>query len=60
MTEDEFVAIVTEGQPSAPGYFSYDAVLNRSDHDVFDAEATPVPLTIGEVLDRQAAGAVVL
>ncbi len=60
MTEDEFVAMVTEGQPSAPGYFSYDAVLNRSVHEVFDAGTATVPLTIGEVLDRQAAGAVVV
>ena len=29
MSEDDFVALVTEGQPSAPDYFVYDAVLNR-------------------------------
>lgn len=60
MSEQRFVSIVTEGQPAAPGYFVYNAVLNRKDHDVFDAEAVPVPLTIDEVLDRQAAGAVIV
>ncbi len=60
MTEDEFLAIVTEGQPSAPDYFVYDAVLNRKRHDVFSVEVAPVPLSIEEVLERQAAGAVVV
>jgi glyoxylase-like metal-dependent hydrolase (beta-lactamase superfamily II)/rhodanese-related sulfurtransferase len=60
MTEDEFVALVTEGQPSAPDYFVYDAILNRRQHEVFDAGAAPVPLSLDELLERQAAGAFVL
>ena len=60
MTEDEFLAIVTEGQPSAPDYFVHDAILNRRLHTVFDAEAAPLPLTLDELLERQAAGAFVL
>jgi hydroxyacylglutathione hydrolase len=60
MTEDEFVAIVTEGQPSAPGYFLYDAIQNRRQHQVFDAALAPVPLTLDEVVAKQAAGAVVI
>jgi hydroxyacylglutathione hydrolase len=60
MTEDQFLAIVTEGQPSAPAYFGYDAVLNRRDHPVFDAERAPLPLSLDELLERQAAGAVVI
>ena len=60
MTEDEFLAIVTEGQPSAPDYFVYDAVLNRKQHPVFDAATAPVPLELDELLERQAAGAIVL
>jgi len=39
MGEDEFVALVTEGQPSAPGYFVFDAVLNRKRHDLLDVES---------------------
>jgi glyoxylase-like metal-dependent hydrolase (beta-lactamase superfamily II)/rhodanese-related sulfurtransferase len=60
MTEDEFVGIVTEGQPSAPDYFVYDAILNRRRHEVFDPSAAPVPLSLDEVLERQSAGAFVL
>ncbi|SFF84157.1 MBL fold metallo-hydrolase [Blastococcus tunisiensis] len=60
MTEDQFLAIVTEGQPSAPDYFVYDAILNRQQHPVFDAAAAPVPLDLAELLERQAAGAFVL
>lgn len=60
MSEDEFLAIVTAGQPSAPDYFGYDAILNRRDHPVFDADAAPVPLDVPEVIERQAAGAVLL
>ncbi len=29
MSEDDFVALITSGQPSAPAYFAVDAVLNR-------------------------------
>lgn len=60
MTEDQFLAIVSEGQPSAPDYFVYDAVLNRRQHPIFDATSAPVPLELDELLARQAAGAVVL
>jgi glyoxylase-like metal-dependent hydrolase (beta-lactamase superfamily II)/rhodanese-related sulfurtransferase len=60
MSEQEFVALVTEGQPSAPDYFLYDAVLNRREHAVFDAEAEPVPLDISDVLARQDSGALLL
>jgi hydroxyacylglutathione hydrolase len=60
MTEEQFLAIVTEGQPSAPDYFVYDAILNRRQHEVFDASAAPVPLDLEEVLERQAAGAFLL
>ena len=60
MTEDEFVALVTAGQPTAPGYFGYDAVLNRSAHEVFDPTRSTRPLELPEVLDLQRAGAVLL
>ncbi|MCK0092759.1 MBL fold metallo-hydrolase [Rhodococcus sp. F64268] len=29
MSEDDFVALVTEGQPAAPAYFSVDAAMNK-------------------------------
>ncbi|RAJ46423.1 glyoxylase-like metal-dependent hydrolase (beta-lactamase superfamily II) [Kitasatospora sp. SolWspMP-SS2h] len=60
MTEDAFVAIVTAGQPTAPGYFGYDADLNRRDRELFDAAALAGPLDAGEFLGRRADGAVVV
>ncbi|WP_338089895.1 TSUP family transporter [Nonomuraea basaltis] len=60
MSEDEFVSIVTEGQPPAPGYFVYDAVLNRKHHELLDVDAHTVPLSGEEFLSRRSAGAVVL
>jgi glyoxylase-like metal-dependent hydrolase (beta-lactamase superfamily II)/rhodanese-related sulfurtransferase len=60
MTEDHFVAIVTEGQPVAPAYFSYDASRNREDRPLLD-EGAPAPvLDLDAVLAGQAAGAVLL
>ena len=50
MTQEEFVAIVTAGQPSAPEYFVYDAILNRKEREVFDA-ATDVPLLDAAAVD---------
>ncbi|EHR51194.1 Zn-dependent hydrolase, glyoxylase [Saccharomonospora marina XMU15] len=60
MTEEEFVAIVTEGQPSTPGYFSYDAVLNRKDRGLLDLGDRLRSLTAAELITRRDAGAVVV
>ncbi|MFR9797700.1 MBL fold metallo-hydrolase [Streptomyces sp. MS06] len=60
MSEEEFVELVTAGQPSAPAYFVHDAVLNRREHGLFDATAAPLPLTAEEFMRRRAAGAVVV
>ncbi|MCB5163858.1 MBL fold metallo-hydrolase [Streptomyces bambusae] len=60
MTEGEFVALVTAGQPAAPGYFAYDAELNRRDRPLFDPAAAPGPLAAREFATRRAAGAVVV
>ncbi|MFG2111497.1 rhodanese-like domain-containing protein [Streptomyces sp. NPDC048718] len=60
MSEEEFVAIVAAGQPAAPGYFAYDADLNRRERELFDPAAAPKPLTVEEFTARRAAGAVVV
>ena len=60
MSEDEFVALVTEGQPPAPRYFVYDAVLNRKRHGLLDVESSARPLPLAEFGDRRARGAVVV
>jgi glyoxylase-like metal-dependent hydrolase (beta-lactamase superfamily II)/rhodanese-related sulfurtransferase len=60
MSEDQFVAVVTEGQPAAPLYFAFDATMNKQDRPLLDEERPPARLTLDEVLAMQAAGAVVL
>jgi hydroxyacylglutathione hydrolase len=60
MTCDEFVAVVTEGQPAAPGYFSFDARRNRERHDLFDPGDAPASLSLADALARVAEGAVLL
>jgi len=59
MDVEAFVAAVTEGQPAAPGYFIYNATLNKQDRALIDEEA-PAPLDLAEVLAAQASGAVVV
>ncbi|MCX4757161.1 rhodanese-like domain-containing protein [Kitasatospora purpeofusca] len=60
MGEDDFVAIVTAGQSAAPGYFGYDATLNRQDRALYDTAQAHRPLTADEFRARRAAGAVVV
>ncbi|MGW2832681.1 MBL fold metallo-hydrolase [Streptomyces sp. NPDC001286] len=60
MSQEKFVELVTAGQPSAPAYFVYDAILNRKEHGLFDAAAAPLPLSSEEFMRRRADGAVVL
>jgi len=60
MDEDDFLALVTAGQPAAPDYFVYDAVLNRRAHEVFDPAHHVRPLDLPEVLGLQDTGAVLV
>ena len=60
MSEDEFVALVTEGQPVRPAYFSFDARLNRERHPFLSEDQPPPALTLQAVRTLQGAGAVVL
>ncbi|WP_116111867.1 MBL fold metallo-hydrolase [Austwickia chelonae] len=59
MSEDDFVAIVTEGQPAAPAYFSFDATLNKQQRPVLDPHATIPALTDEQIDNALADGAVV-
>ncbi|MCW3843491.1 rhodanese-like domain-containing protein [Micromonospora yasonensis] len=59
MSEEQFLALVTGGQPAAPGYFAFDAVLNRKARDLFDGQA-PRPLDAAEFAWARAEGAVVV
>ena len=60
MSADEFVRRVTDGQPLAPGYFGYDATLNRRSHELLREFLPPEPLSFDEVRQAQGEGAVVL
>lgn len=60
MSEQDFVAIVTAGHAAAPGYFAYDADLNRRERELFDPESGPRALSAEEFSALRAAGAVVL
>ncbi len=60
MTVEQFLDVVTEGQPAAPAYFSYDAGLNKSDRLLFDEEAPAAPLDLDQVLRLQQQGAMVI
>ncbi|MCH0570389.1 MBL fold metallo-hydrolase [Streptomyces sp. MUM 136J] len=60
MGREEFVALVAAGQPAAPGYFAYDAELNRRDRVRYDASAAPRPLTREHFTELRTAGAVVV
>ena len=55
-----FIDLVTEGQPPAPSYFVYDAVLNRKDRPLLDENAPLRALSLAEVDELVAAGAVLL
>ena len=60
MSEDAFVAVVTEGQPVAPMYFAYASQRNRAAHPLLD-ESAPVPaLALAEADAAVAAGALLL
>ena len=53
---DLFVAAVTEGQPEAPGYFIYDAVLNQKNRETLDEHVSPTIFTITQLLDARDQG----
>ncbi len=60
LSREEFTAVVTEGQPAAPEYFVYDAILNRQERATFDESAQLPAMTLAELDAAVADGAVVL
>jgi glyoxylase-like metal-dependent hydrolase (beta-lactamase superfamily II)/rhodanese-related sulfurtransferase len=60
MSEDEFVAVVTEGQPAAPAYFAFSAHRNRERHPLLGEHDLPAPLGLADVLAARENGAAVL
>ncbi|MER6335166.1 rhodanese-like domain-containing protein, partial [Streptomyces sp. NPDC001034] len=60
MDQDTFVRLVTAGQPAAPGYFSYDADLNRRNRDLYRTTEDAPALDPAEFTRLHTTGAVVL
>jgi hydroxyacylglutathione hydrolase len=59
MSKAQFVALVSADQPAAPGYFLYNAMLNRHYHDR-RADSDAVPALNGADVDRALAGGAIL
>ena len=55
-----FMSLVTEGQPPAPGYFVYDAILNRQDRELLDQTALPPAFSYDEMKAALDAGAMLI
>ena len=62
MSKEAFIRVVTADQPDAPGYFTYDAVLNSQERPTLDeALAREMnPLSLEQVLQMQHGGAQVV
>ncbi|WP_349270389.1 MBL fold hydrolase [Mycolicibacterium parafortuitum] len=58
--KDTFMALVTEGQPPAPAYFVYNAVLNRKGRELLDETKMPEAMTYEQVRDAMAGGAILI
>lgn len=60
MTEDAFVALVTDGQPAVPAYFSTDVALNKSNRALLDQDRHIPALSPTELRTELAEGVRVL
>jgi glyoxylase-like metal-dependent hydrolase (beta-lactamase superfamily II)/rhodanese-related sulfurtransferase len=59
-SKERFVELVTEGQPPAPGYFVYNAILNRQGRELLDETAMPTAMTYREVREAMNSGAILV
>ena len=59
-SEDDFVRLVSEGQPLRPRYFSYDARRNTEARPLFDERDAPRLVSIERLLQLQSEGVQVL
>lgn len=55
-----FMDLVTAGQPPAPGYFVYDAILNRKDRELMDETKMPTAMNYEQVRAAIDGGAVLV
>jgi hydroxyacylglutathione hydrolase len=59
-SKETFFDLVTEGQPPAPEYFVYNAILNRKDRELLDETEPPTPLDLAAFDVAVAAGAMIV
>ncbi|TGD86159.1 MBL fold metallo-hydrolase [Mycolicibacterium sp. CH28] len=55
-----FMELVTEGQPPAPGYFVYNAILNRKGRELLDETKMPPAMTYAQARSAMTAGAMLV
>lgn len=55
-----FIELVTEGQPPAPEYFVYNAILNRKERDLLEESERPTAMTYDEMRAALDGGAVLV
>ncbi|MGI9645784.1 MAG: MBL fold metallo-hydrolase [Ilumatobacteraceae bacterium] len=55
-----FVGLVTEGQPPAPEYFVYDAILNRQQRELLDEHELPPALDLATFRELVDGGAMIV
>ncbi|MBJ8341292.1 MBL fold metallo-hydrolase [Antrihabitans sp. YC3-6] len=60
MTEQAFVALITDGQPAVPDYFAVDAAMNKTTHALLDQQRRIPELTAAELLIELDSGTTVL
>ncbi|MHB1235291.1 MAG: rhodanese-like domain-containing protein [Microbacteriaceae bacterium] len=60
MSQDDFVTMITTGQPAIPQYFATDAVLNRGRHALMATGEQVKPITVEQAADLIGQGAKVL
>ncbi|BBX38287.1 beta-lactamase domain-containing protein [Mycolicibacterium mageritense DSM 44476 = CIP 104973] len=58
--KQSFIDLVSAGQPPAPSYFVYDAILNRKDRALLDEDAMPPAMDYQQARTAVAAGAVLI
>lgn len=58
--KETFVELVTEGQPPAPSYFVYDAILNRKDRGLLDETVPPDALDLDSFEQLVSGGAMII
>ena len=56
MTEDEFVTLITSGQPAAPAYFASDAAMNKRVHPLLQPDRTVPEMTPQQIREALDAG----